>query len=127
MPSEPPLWPNIALKVFVPKNQRCSSVPRLPSGFSRLCSGPAPKPSSEIAKPATRTFVMSHYPSHRLVERARGQCADRALAIFSQLHASSLGQGHDAILDCHLIGGNFEVGVGRALAVIELEAKEMPG
>jgi hypothetical protein len=31
----------------------------LPSGFSRLCSGPAPKPSSEIEKPATRTFIIS--------------------------------------------------------------------
>src|SRR6476646_6137796 len=28
--------------------QPCSSRPRLPSGLSRLCSGPATKPSSEI-------------------------------------------------------------------------------
>src|SRR5579862_6583397 len=44
----------------VPNSQRCSSIPPLPSGFSRLCSGPAPKPSSEIEKPATRTFVINH-------------------------------------------------------------------
>src|SRR5580692_4830894 len=47
----------------VPNNHRCSSRPRLPSGFSRLCSGPAPKPSSEIEKPATRTLVMTTFPS----------------------------------------------------------------
>src|SRR5580704_18652970 len=44
----------------VPNSNWCSSRPRLPSGFSRLCSGPAPKPSSEIEKPATRTFVMAN-------------------------------------------------------------------
>src|SRR5215469_9834069 len=67
-PSEPPPSPVIARKVRVPKNHWCSSRPRLPSGFSRLCSGPAPKPSSEIEKPATRTFVIRHslpcQPSH---------------------------------------------------------------
>src|SRR6476660_7138521 len=31
-----------------PRCQACSSIPRLPSGSSRLCSGPATKPSSEI-------------------------------------------------------------------------------
>src|SRR6185437_257093 len=46
--------------------------------------------------------------------------------LFASL-SSSLGQGHDTILDRHLIGWNFEVGIGRALAVIELEAEEMPG
>src|SRR5262249_11854368 len=60
--------PVIARKVRVPKNHWCSSRPRLPSGFSRLCSGPAPKPPSEIEKPATRTFVIRHslpyQPSH---------------------------------------------------------------
>src|SRR5215471_15653597 len=59
-PPEPPPSPVIARKVRVPKNHWCSSRPRLPSGFSRLCSGPAPKPSSEIEKPATRTFVIRH-------------------------------------------------------------------
>src|SRR6185437_3450336 len=38
------------------------SRPRLPSGFSRLCSGPAPKPSSETENPATRTFAMTAFP-----------------------------------------------------------------
>src|ERR1700733_13388151 len=47
----------------VPNIHSCSPSPRLPSGCSRLCSGPAPKPSSEIEKPATRTFVMAT-PSH---------------------------------------------------------------
>src|SRR3954471_21767809 len=31
-----------------PRCQAWTSLPRLPSGFSRLCSGPAAKPSSEI-------------------------------------------------------------------------------
>src|ERR1700747_1407495 len=58
-PPEPPLLPNIAWKERVRMNHGCSSCPRLPSGFSRLCSGPAPKPSSETEKPATRTFVIT--------------------------------------------------------------------
>src|SRR6185312_5419262 len=57
-PPEPPLLPNIAWKERVGMNHECSSRPRLPSGFSRLCSGPAPKPSSETEKPATRTLVI---------------------------------------------------------------------
>ena len=39
------------------KNQPCNSWPRLPSGCSMLWSGPAPKPSMETAKPATRTLL----------------------------------------------------------------------
>src|SRR5437762_4983476 len=58
-PAEPPLLPNIAWKERVRMNHGCSSCPRLPSGFSRLCSGPAPKPSSETEKPVTRTFVIT--------------------------------------------------------------------
>src|SRR5579862_9599859 len=49
----------------VPNIHWCSSCPRLPSGFSRLCSGPAPKLSSEIEKPATRTFVITRTLSHQ--------------------------------------------------------------
>jgi hypothetical protein len=44
----------------VPNIHWCSSRPRLPSGFSRLWSGPAPKPSSEIEKPATRTLGITY-------------------------------------------------------------------
>jgi hypothetical protein len=51
--------PCIARNVLVPKYHRCNSVPRLPRGSSMLCSGPAPNPSSESEKPATRTFVMT--------------------------------------------------------------------
>jgi hypothetical protein len=49
-PSEPPPLPNMALKVFVPTNQRWSSVPRFPRG-----SRPAPNPSSDKENPATLT------------------------------------------------------------------------
>src|SRR5690348_8000221 len=72
----------MARKVRVPKNHRCSSRPPLPSGFSRLCSGPAPKLSSEIEKPATRTFVIndSLYSSrHRRLVKL-GLEADQNLA-----------------------------------------------
>src|ERR1700722_6086788 len=68
MPSEPPSLPVIARNMRVPNIHWCSSCPRLPSGFSRLCSGPAPNPSSEIEKPATRTFVITkpfHLFRHR--------------------------------------------------------------
>ena len=54
-PSEPPPSPNMALKVFVPTNQRWSSVPRFPRGSWRLCSGPAPNPSRDKENPATPT------------------------------------------------------------------------
>src|SRR5271170_6909831 len=66
-PSEPPSLPIIVRNMRVPNIHACSSRPRLPSGFSRLCSGPAPKPSSEIEKPATRTFVMTH--PHSIVQQ----------------------------------------------------------
>src|ERR1700722_1126885 len=56
MPSDPPTLPIIVWNICVPNIHRCRSSPRLPSGFSRHCSVPAPKPSSEIEKPATRTF-----------------------------------------------------------------------
>src|SRR5690348_4871547 len=46
----------------VPKSHWCNSSPRLPRGFSRLCSGPAPKPSSDTEKPPTRTFVITPPP-----------------------------------------------------------------
>src|ERR1700722_14494945 len=62
-PSEPPAFPIIVRNIRVPNIHSCSSRPRMPSGFSRLCSGPAPNPSSEIEKPATRTFVMTTLPS----------------------------------------------------------------
>src|SRR5579859_329309 len=58
MPSEPPSLPIIARNIRVPNIHWWSSRPRLPSGFSKLCSGPAPKPSSEIEKPPTRTLVI---------------------------------------------------------------------
>src|ERR1700685_2489787 len=41
----------VASASFARSSPRCqlwTSPPRLPSGFSRLCSGPATKPSSEI-------------------------------------------------------------------------------
>ena len=54
-PYEPPPLPNMALKDFVPTNQRWSSVPRFPRGSCRLCSGPAPNPSRDKENPATLT------------------------------------------------------------------------
>src|SRR5690606_32639191 len=54
-PSAPNTW---RWMVRVPNAQACSSVPPLPSGSSRLWSGPAPNPSREIAKLATRTRVI---------------------------------------------------------------------
>src|SRR5882757_9485513 len=50
----------MARNMRVPNIHWCNSRPRLPRGFSRLCSGPAPKPSSEIEKPATRTLGITH-------------------------------------------------------------------
>jgi hypothetical protein len=41
-PVLPPAWPNMRLKVRVGMAQSMSCRPPLPSGCSRLCSGPAP-------------------------------------------------------------------------------------
>src|ERR1700734_436767 len=42
-PVVPPSCPVIGRKLFVWKNHENISCPRLPSGASRLCSGPAPR------------------------------------------------------------------------------------
>ncbi len=55
-PVSPSSFPIIARKVFVGKNHWNISGPRTPSGFSRLWSAPALKPSSETLNPATFTF-----------------------------------------------------------------------
>src|SRR6202030_2835951 len=54
------------------------SRPRSPRGFTRLCSIPAPKPSTEMENPPTRTFVIS-LPrlSHRVLFKLRPIVADR--------------------------------------------------
>src|SRR6202790_720075 len=56
--SVPPSFPTIDLKARVGKNQFINSGPRLPRGCSRLWSGPAPKPSMDTPKPATRTLLI---------------------------------------------------------------------
>src|SRR5690348_13997685 len=100
IPSEPPSLPVMARKVRVSRNHRCNSIPRLPRGFSRLCPGPAPNPSSEIEKPATRTRVMtpstacdhdrSGLPDlHRNAERQFGH-ADGAARVRAGLLAPQL-------------------------------------
>src|SRR5437868_2948917 len=52
----PPSSPNICRKVRVSNAQPCSACPPTPIGWSRLWSGPAPKPSIEIEKLATRSL-----------------------------------------------------------------------
>src|SRR6478735_9082123 len=46
--SQPAAVSSASLACSSSRCQRCSSIPPLPSGSSRLCSGPATKPSSEI-------------------------------------------------------------------------------
>ena len=46
--SQPVATPSASFARGSPMCQACSSRPRMPSGFSRLWSGPATKPSSEI-------------------------------------------------------------------------------
>src|SRR5512142_1276292 len=59
MPVSPPSWPCIFRHLRDWKNHSISSGPRTPSGFWRSWSGPAPKPSREIAKLRTRSFDMA--------------------------------------------------------------------
>src|SRR5690349_1645530 len=60
----------------------------MPSGFSRLCPGPAPKPSTETEKPATRTRVMLPPPiADRLYHAPSGNAGPaRPLHIAGGLH-----------------------------------------
>src|SRR5262249_51695125 len=58
MPVVPPPCPCIALNIRVGKHQPNSPGPPTPSGFSRLCSGPAPNPSRETPKACTRPLLM---------------------------------------------------------------------
>ena len=48
IPVSPPSIPCIARKLRVANAHPCRSIPRSPSGFSRLCRGPATYPSSDI-------------------------------------------------------------------------------
>src|SRR5882762_7671230 len=57
-PVDPPVCPLISRNPRVPTYQPCSSSPPTPSGFTRSCRGPAPYPSSEIAKLWTRSLDM---------------------------------------------------------------------
>src|SRR6266513_4285706 len=55
-PVVPPVLPSISRNARVTTNQPCSSSPPTPRGFSRVWRGPAPYPSSEIAKLWTRSL-----------------------------------------------------------------------
>src|SRR6266516_1509353 len=57
-PVVPPVCPCISRNPRVPRYQPCRSSPPTPSGFSRSWRGPAPYPSSEIAKLWTRSLDM---------------------------------------------------------------------
>src|SRR3989441_5058730 len=57
-PVVPPVFPFISRNARVPTYQPCSSSPPTPSGCSRPWRGPAPYPSSEIAKLWTRSLDM---------------------------------------------------------------------
>src|SRR5215218_2989941 len=61
-PVEPPGLPTIAWNVRVGNIHSCSASPPTPSGFSRLWSGPAPKPSAETLKQATLRLDIDRSP-----------------------------------------------------------------
>ena len=57
--------------------------PSTPSGFSRLSSGPAPKPSFEMVKLSTRSLVIGLFPSLAVFWQARSEspsASDQATA-----------------------------------------------
>src|SRR5690606_19144901 len=47
-------------KARVGKNHSCSASPRIPSGVSRLCSGPQEYPSKEMERLSTLSFDIGH-------------------------------------------------------------------
>ena len=59
-PASPPSWPNIVRKVRVLNAHSCRAIPFTPSGFSALCLGPAPKPSSDSENARTLTTCGLH-------------------------------------------------------------------
>src|SRR5262245_15129636 len=58
MPVSPPSFPPIAWNMRVGKIHSWSASPPTPSGSSRRCRGPAPKPSSDTEYAATRSLDM---------------------------------------------------------------------
>src|SRR5215469_14609841 len=75
-PVAPPSWPCRRRKVRVAKAHSCIARPPTPIGCSSDCPGPAPKPSSEIAKLQTRSFGISVLLGQR---PSCTQCSQRRL------------------------------------------------
>src|SRR5712664_1407815 len=69
-PVVPPVFPFISRNARVPTYQPCSSSPPTPSGSLSPWPGPAPYPSSEIAKLWTRTLDMESSAGFICVEWA---------------------------------------------------------
>jgi hypothetical protein len=53
------------------------AMPPMPIGFSRLCAGPAPKPSRDIAKPLTLSLDMGLRPFKKMRRSGNASLAAR--------------------------------------------------
>src|SRR5438132_6417495 len=93
-PVSPPDSPNMARPPRVWNTHSCSSGPPTPSGFSSPWSGPAPKPSREMAKLWTRSLGMrvlggGRHPLAHDAGRAAGLHGDAVEAV-GRLHSALL-------------------------------------
>src|SRR6266511_3531423 len=95
-PVVPPVCPCISRNARVPTYQPCSSSPPTPSGCSSPWRGPAPYPSSEIAKLCTRTLDMLRLDDgerRRPLPRASREVGD--VLRLAAVRDGPLGQLHD--------------------------------
>src|SRR2546421_6845874 len=99
-PVVPPVFPFISRNARVPMYQPCSSSPPTPSGSFSPWRGPAPYPSSEIAKLWTRSLDMESFSGFHMRRMGRPEI-DRRRMSRSEEHTSELQSRSDLV--CRLL------------------------
>src|SRR5436190_537000 len=80
-PVVPPVLPFISRNARVPMYQPCSSSPPTPSGSFSPWRGPAPYPSSEIAKLWTRSLDMESFSGFHMRRMGRPEIDRRTIGL----------------------------------------------
>src|SRR6266496_852131 len=80
-PVVPPVLPFISRNARVPMYQPCSSSPPTPSGSFSPWRGPAPYPSSEIAKLWTRSLDMESFSGFHMPRMGRPEIDRRTIGL----------------------------------------------
>src|SRR5436190_21846397 len=88
-PVVPPVLPFISRNARVPMYQPCSSSPPTPSGSFSPWRGPAPYPSSEIAKLWTRSLDMESFSGFHMRRMGRPEIDRRRMSWGPQSRTSN--------------------------------------